>query len=127
MKNDILAKFKEFNTLKSAQKKPPTVKGKLYKTGLFFRNLKRRYLVINTNKRTLIRYASELDVPDKPKEIIPLKDIIRVGPLTKRGIFFQSGFFYFEVIYGSRILFATKSKARTESWINYIQQAITFS
>ena len=81
-----------------AQRKPPIVKGLIYKTGLFFRNLKRRYLVINTNSRNLIRYANELDVPDNPIEIIPLKDIKSVEPSSKRGLFFQNGFYYFDVV-----------------------------
>jgi hypothetical protein len=88
LKNEILQRYNDIKTLQTALKKPPTVRGKLYKTGLFFRNLKGRYIVINTNKRTLIRYATELDVPDKPKEIIPLSDIIKVSPITKKGLFF---------------------------------------
>jgi hypothetical protein len=126
-KSEIMKKHKQIKTLKSALKKPPMVKGKLYKTGLFFRTLRGRYLVVNTNKRTLIRYASELEAPEKPKEIIPLKDIVKVGPVTKRGMFFQSGFFYFEIVYSSKLLFATKSKAMTDKWIYHINQAVAFS
>ena len=75
MKEKLIKRKEEEKNLTDLKAKPECLKGTLYKTGNFFRNLKQRYLVVNTNQRTLIRYKSKADVPDKPIEIIPLNDI----------------------------------------------------
>ena len=106
--------------------KPDTVKGTVFKTGNFFRNLKPRYLELNTNERSLIRYECKQDSPHKPIEIIPLRDVLSVKEVTDK-MFLAPGFHYFEISFGSKIYLATKTKNLSQSWIHYINEAVEYS
>lgn len=114
---------KNFGTLKN---KPPSLRGILFKTGNLFRNLKVRYVVVNINQRTLVRYKSRQDVPDKPLEIIPLGEIKKVEE-TKNKFLLQHGYYYFQVVYNREMLVATKSKAKTQEWVEGIKSAVEYT
>ena len=47
-------------------KKPLNAFGHCFKTGLFFRKLKKRFMEINSDQLTLVRYASKSEYPQKP-------------------------------------------------------------
>lgn len=111
----------------ASKKKPMGAKGSIFKTGNFFRNLKSRFLELNTNERCLIRYESRADAPNKPLEIVSLKDITSVKCVTDR-MFLQSGLFYFEVCVSNySSLYATKSQQTTLKWVQMINQAVDYS
>lgn len=105
--------------------KPPIVKGYIYKCGGLFFNLRRRYLVINPDEGTLIRYKEEKDYPLKPMEIIPLKDIMDLKRIKKEW-FLQDNYSYFEFFYDSRYIFGCESQENAENWVRYIYQGIVF-
>jgi serum/glucocorticoid-regulated kinase 2 len=46
--------------------KPPIVRGYVYKCGGLFLSLRQRYMVLNSDEGTLIRYKNESDYPLKP-------------------------------------------------------------
>jgi len=127
MEKEFMEYYKNALILHSALLKPPIIKGIVYKTGKLFRNLRKRFMVIDTNERALLRYCSEEKAPDSPLEVIALKDISSVKPLSSSKIFFQKGFNYFEVDFGKKLIFATKKRDIALQWINSIKTAVLFA
>ena len=126
LKEKLIKSKQEAENISGLKQKPESVRGTCFKTGNFFRNLKQRYLVLDTNHRTLIRYKGKQDVPDKPVEIIPLKDINGVVEVNSK-LFLQHGFHYFQVNYGATNLFATKNKSLSLQWVAAINKAVEYS
>lgn len=126
LKEKIMKSKEEENNMQDLKSRPEGLKGTLFKTGNFFRNLKQRYIVVNTAQRTMVRYKRKEDVPDKPVEIIPLKDISSVTEVKNR-MLLQHGFYYFQVNYGSNNVLATKSKALSTEWVQRLRKCIEYS
>lgn len=126
LKQRILKSKEDETTLKSLKQKPDTVRGSVYKTGHFFRNLKKRYLVMDTNQRTLVRYKCKEDVPHKPVEVIPLNAIKSVTEVKSK-MFLQSGFHYFEISCGAKLMFATGHPELTQLWVSCLRRGIDYS
>jgi serine/threonine protein kinase len=125
---DRLKKSKEAEkNMLDLKSKPASLKGTVFKTGHFFRNLKPRYIHVDVDTRTLIRYKTKQDAPGKPIEIIPLVDISSCEE-NRSKLFLQHGFFYFEITYGAKKnLLATRSKTQTILWVQGIKKAIDYS
>jgi len=71
VKKELVEKFERYvRENKTLNQKPPTVLGHCYKTGLFFRKLKKRFMEINCDQMTLVRYGSKAEYPHKPIEVI---------------------------------------------------------
>lgn len=126
LREKLLKSKEEEKTLHDLKAKPPGMRGSVYKTGNFFRNLKERYIVVNTTQRSLIRYKKPSDVPNKPVEIIPLKDIVSVTTVSNK-LFLQHGFYYFQINYGSNNVLATKSRQSTNAWVDGLKKCIDYS
>ena len=126
LKEKILKSKEEENNMQDLKARPEGLKGTVFKTGNFFRNLKQRYVVVSTAQRAMIRYKRKEDVPDKPVEIIPLKDITAVTEVKSK-MFLQHGFYYFQINYGSNNVLATKSKAMTSEWVERLKRCIEYS
>ena len=126
LREKLLKSKEEEKTLHDLKAKPPGLRGTVYKTGNFFRNLKQRYIVVNTTQRSLIRYKCKADVPNKPVEIIPLKDIVSVTTVSNK-LFLQHGFYYFQINYGSNNVLASKSKQMTTEWVERLKRCIDYS
>ena len=76
---------------------------------------------------TQVRYASKTDYPEKPIEVIGLKDITHVD-ILQNAMFQQEGYHYFEIQYhGYRIIFALTSQEKTERWVKYLKDSINFA
>ena len=75
LKQKLIRHYEKDQNYSHLKRKPELLRGPIFKTGMFFRNLNMRYLELNTNERALIRYESKKDYPTKPIEIIPLRDI----------------------------------------------------
>jgi serum/glucocorticoid-regulated kinase 2 len=107
--------------------KPPIVKGCMYKkSGPFMMSLTLRYFVLNPEEGTFIRYRKTEDYPNKPLEIIPLKDISNVRR-TNHGWFDKKDYFYLELHYTSRYIFATRSEEAINQWVKYIYQGAIYA
>ena len=126
LKKKLIVRFEKDQSYAHLQKKPNSYKGCVYKTGKFFRNLKARYLELNMNQRSLIRYESRDDCPHKPIEIIPLRDIVGIEESGNK-MFLQNGYHYFEIDCGQKILLATKTEEMTETWVKAIKKGIDFT
>lgn len=126
LKQKLIGQYEKDQNYSHLKKKPELIKGTVFKTGMFFRNLNTRYLELNTNERALIRYESKKDHPTKPIEIIPLRDIVSVKECQDR-MFLQNGFYYFEVNYESRNIFATKSRETTTRWVQATNEAVDYA
>jgi len=128
LKNKLVKNFEKNQNYAHLQKKPDSLKGTVFKANtMFFGNLKLRYLEMNTNERSLIRYESKKDAPHKPIEIIPMRDITLVREESNNKRFRQSGLYYFEIKYQSSNLLATKSQALTKRWVDGITEAVEYS
>lgn len=126
LKLKLIRAYEKDQNYSHIRKKPDAIRGTVFKTGLFFRNLNTRYLELNTNERCLLRYENKAEYPHKPREIIPLRDIVSVKENNER-MFLQHGFYYFEVTYDSRNIFATKSQALTTKWVQSINEAVDYA
>lgn len=126
LKQKLIKAYEKDQNYSHIRKKPDAIRGTVFKTGMFFRNLNTRYLELNTNERCLIRYESKEGYPNKPIEIIPLRDVVSVKENSER-LFFQHGFYYFEVNYDSRNIFATKSQNLTTKWVQSINEAVDYA
>jgi len=122
----IFDQYQKNQIVKFALKKPPRIQGIIYKTGNFFRKLKTRILIIDTTERTLVRYKRETDIPHKPVEIIPLKDIKKVR-LVRDKLFFSGSYYYFQIYFETKLYFAVKTITEAEKWVHCLHQAIEFS
>jgi serine/threonine protein kinase len=122
----IIERYESTRNSASPQKKPLGAKGTVFKTGSFFRNLKARFLELNTNERCLIRYESRSDAPNKPIEIVSLKDVVSAKCVNDK-YFLQAGLFYFEVVDAANCnLYATKSQQTALKWVQMINQAVDY-
>ncbi|EGR29479.1 protein kinase domain protein [Ichthyophthirius multifiliis] len=106
--------------------KPPIVKGNIHKIGTFLVNIKKRYLVINPDEGTLIRYKSQQNYPLKPIEVIPLKDIVHIQMITKSW-FMPNNFSYFEFNYPNRQVYGCKFQQAAKKWAEYLYLASVYS
>jgi len=57
---------------------PPMVCGFMYKRSEYLMKMNKRYFVMNPEEGTLLRFMKVGDFPNKPREIIPLKEISSV-------------------------------------------------
>jgi len=129
IRKELESKGKAMEIHRIIRRTPPIVQGTLFKTGIFFRNLRNRFIVIDTLRRTLIRFGSRENYPMKPKETIQLSDISKAIEVTKKKSFLQSDFTYIQIYYGngSKILLASKSKTKTAAWIHHLNTSIQYS
>jgi len=106
--------------------KPPIVKGFMYKRGTYFGKMNQRFMVLNPDEGTLIRYKYKEDYPNKPKEIIPLKSIegarrMKAGPL------YDKTFYYVQVLYQKRYIYACHNEETANQWVKYIIQGVVYA
>jgi serum/glucocorticoid-regulated kinase 2 len=106
--------------------RPPLIKGKVYRFGgCLFRHMK-RYLVVDPQEGTLIRYGSQEDYPMKPRQVIPLKDLIHLRRVESSWPL-SDEFHYFEFFYGERMIYGCKTKENADNWVRFIYQGIIFT
>lgn len=83
-------------------------------------------MVMDPDEGTLIRYKHKEDYPDKPKEIIPLKNIegarrMKAGPLSDKK------YHYIQLFYQKRYLLACFNEETANKWVTYILQGIVYA
>ncbi len=106
--------------------KPPIVKGFMFKRGTYFGKMNQRFMVLDPDEGTLIRYKHKEDYPNKPKEIIPLKSIegarrMKAGPL------YDKSFYYIQILYQKRYIYACYNEETANQWVKYIIQAVVYA
>jgi len=106
--------------------KPPIVKGYMYKRGTYFMKMNQRWMVLNPEEGTLIRYKKKEDFPNKPKEIIPLKSIEGVRRM-KAGPLYDKEFHYIQLLYQKRYIFACQNEETANKWVTYIIQGSVYT
>ncbi|CAD8097991.1 unnamed protein product [Paramecium sonneborni] len=105
--------------------RPPVARGFIYKTGQMIVTLNERYFVLNPDEGTFIRFKNISDYPLKPLEIIPLRSVRSVS-MTQKGFISKSGFYYFELLYSTRIILACKNEHIAKKWVEYIYKATVY-
>jgi len=106
--------------------KPPIVKGFMFKRGTYFGKMNQRFMVLNPDEGTLIRYKHKEDYPNKPKEIIPLRSIegarrMKAGPL------YDKSFYYIQILYQKRYIYACYNEETANQWVKYIIQGVVYA
>ncbi|CAD8094423.1 unnamed protein product [Paramecium sonneborni] len=105
--------------------RPPVARGFIYKTGQMIVTLNERYFVLNPDEGTFIRFKNISDYPLKPLEIIPLRSV-RSVQMTQKGFISKSGYYYFELLYSTRIILACKNEHIAKKWVEYIYKATVY-
>lgn len=106
--------------------KIPIVKGWMYSRTEYFLQMCPRYFVLNPEEGTFARYKKKEDFPNRPREIIPLKEIEVV--LRKRpGTFANKSLHYIELQYQKKYIMACNTEEAANQWLYYIMQGSVYS
>ena len=85
-----------------------------------------RYFVLNPEEGTFARYKKKEDFPNRPREIIPLKEIEAV--LRKRpGTLANKSLHYIELQYQKKYVMACNTEEAANQWLYYIMQGSVYS
>jgi hypothetical protein len=88
--------------------------------------MNKRYVVLNPEEGTLIRFMKKEDFPEKPREIIPLKDISSIRRMNA-GSFYDKNLYYIQLLYQKRYILACKTEEMANKWVTYMIQAAVYA
>ncbi|KAL4438600.1 hypothetical protein ABPG74_015498 [Tetrahymena malaccensis] len=110
--------------LQEIPEKPALIRGRVHKQVFSF-IMSERCLEINPEICSLIFYEKEKDIPKKPKDIYPIKDIEAIQEVTPT-IFMNKSYFYIKISYVSEIIIGFKYKSTQTLWLHHLQKAMEY-
>ena len=122
-KKYIETKFLFLNNITDIPEQPPKYVGFIYKKGKFLPHYNLRYVSLDPLKGLFYRYAQKSDYPDKPLEVLLLKDFI-ISKITNDS---SSTYFYLEVSFLTNQLFRFESKKACNEWNDAINQCSKYT
>ena len=113
--------FSFLSHLKKIPIQPPIYKGFIYKKGNVISHYNLRIIEINPIKGFLLRFINEEDIPNKPIEVILLKNINNIRKIE------EQNFFYIELIKedGNQI-YRFQNKESRDNWFEALNNSIIF-
>jgi len=106
--------------------KIPIVKGWMYSRTEILFQMCPRYFVLNPEEGTFARYRRKEDFPNRPREIIPLKEIEAVQR-KRPGTWANKSLHYIELQYQKKYLIACNTEEAANQWLYYIMQGSVYS
>ena len=120
---DSETKFLFLKNITDIPEQPPKYVGFIYKKGKFLPHYNLRYVSLDPLKGLFYRFSQKSDYPNKPLEILQLKDFI-ISKITNDS---SNTYFYLEVSFLTNQLFRFESKRACNEWNDAINQCSTYS
>ena len=117
------SRFQFLNNLSGIPCQPPKYIGFLYKKGKLLPHYNLRYVQLDPLKGLFLRYAQKSDYPEKPLEVLLLKDFINCKTYNDS----YEKYFYLEATFSSSHLYRFESREACNKWSDAINKCSTYS
>lgn len=114
--------FNFLNLLSNVPEKPPRYLGFVYKKGKYLLHYNLRYIEVDPFKGLFFRYEYKNDYPNKPLEVLMIKDIKSCKRINEN----NKKYFFMEITFNNVHLFRFESLKACESWIEAINKCIIY-
>ena len=103
-----------------------TTQGFLYQMGSLILNSSRKLFSLNPAQGLLVSYRRLEDCPNKPKTIIPLRDVYGIERLREKSWYQKKDAFYFEISHTKRQVLFCYTADHADSWVQALLRAKAF-